>query len=70
MFDKTIFGDAWPDKMPELIINIVWSSLLSKERGNKTHKSSTAIAPESIRKYLYLYMKTNCCVNINILMNE
>jgi hypothetical protein len=39
MFDKTIFGDAWPDKMPELIINIVWSSLLSKEKGNKTHKS-------------------------------
>ena len=58
-----------PDKSPELIKYITWSSLLSKATGNTENKRSTAISPKNSRKFLYLYMQTNCCVNINILTN-
>jgi hypothetical protein len=58
-----------PDIIPEQMAYIVWSSLLSKDTGNRNHKRSTAIAQKKSRKSLYLYMHCNNGVNINILTN-
>lgn len=60
------FGDSIVENKPELIANITWSSLLSKEIGKVHHKRSIAIPLKNNEKYLYLYMNRKSAVNIMI----